>query len=232
VTRRQVRSNSRSHPLAGFGNSGCSDNQDRSLTSQVRPSPVMPLIRYHGSAQPKTVSARADVELLRQTLHRRRRLLNRADLLIDRHFKAPEVGVRRLASNRRQPRRRGLLGGENCQRTAPASRVGTDRRSHGVVADALRARICLVTWPGTQKAGRSSSASSRGHGARRELPQCRLVAQTDADWSAVRDHTGEFSWAFAVSAAWAVVALVAWGVIVGRVETVQWREEPAWVSVA
>src|SRR6185436_6006408 len=30
------------------------------------------------------------------------RLLNRADLLIDRHFKAPEVAVRRLTGSRRQ----------------------------------------------------------------------------------------------------------------------------------
>ena len=45
------------------------------------------------------------------------------------------------------------------------------------------------------------------------------------------DRTGEFSWAFAVSAAWAAVALVAWGVIIERVERVQWHEEPAQVPI-
>jgi len=39
------------------------------------------------------------------------------------------------------------------------------------------------------------------------------------------DRTGAFSWAFAVSAASAILAVVAWGVVIGRVETVQWSEE-------
>ena len=38
------------------------------------------------------------------------------------------------------------------------------------------------------------------------------------------DRTGAFSWAFVVSAAAAVLALVAWGVVIRRVETVQWAE--------
>jgi MFS family permease len=41
------------------------------------------------------------------------------------------------------------------------------------------------------------------------------------------DRTGSFSWAFAISSAWAVVALVAWGVVIRRVETVRWPQELA-----
>lgn len=36
------------------------------------------------------------------------------------------------------------------------------------------------------------------------------------------DRTGSFSWAFAVSAAWALVAVVAWGIVIRRVATVEW----------
>jgi MFS family permease len=39
------------------------------------------------------------------------------------------------------------------------------------------------------------------------------------------DRTGAFSWAFVVSAASAILALVAWGVVIRRVETVRWSEE-------
>jgi len=39
------------------------------------------------------------------------------------------------------------------------------------------------------------------------------------------DRTGAFSWAFVVSAASAILALVAWGVVIRRVETVQWPED-------
>ena len=38
------------------------------------------------------------------------------------------------------------------------------------------------------------------------------------------DRTGAFSWAFAVSAASAVLAMVAWGIVIRRVETVQWPQ--------
>jgi MFS family permease len=41
------------------------------------------------------------------------------------------------------------------------------------------------------------------------------------------DRTGSFSWAFAISSAWAVVALVAWGVVIRRVETLRWPQELA-----
>jgi ACS family D-galactonate transporter-like MFS transporter len=41
------------------------------------------------------------------------------------------------------------------------------------------------------------------------------------------DRTGSFSWAFTVSAASAVLAMVAWGVVIRRVATVQWPEELA-----
>jgi len=41
------------------------------------------------------------------------------------------------------------------------------------------------------------------------------------------DRTGAFSWAFAVSAAMAAVALVAWGAMIRGVETVQWPQELA-----
>jgi MFS family permease len=46
------------------------------------------------------------------------------------------------------------------------------------------------------------------------------------------DRTGRFSWAFAVSAAASVMAMVAWGLVIRRVETVQWAEELAPVPVA
>jgi MFS family permease len=38
------------------------------------------------------------------------------------------------------------------------------------------------------------------------------------------DRTGAFSWAFAVAAASAVLAMVAWGVVIRRVATVQWPD--------
>jgi nitrate/nitrite transporter NarK len=38
------------------------------------------------------------------------------------------------------------------------------------------------------------------------------------------DLTGSFSWAFMVAAAWAVVAMFAWGSIIRRVATVEWPE--------
>ena len=41
------------------------------------------------------------------------------------------------------------------------------------------------------------------------------------------DRTGRFSWAFAVSAAASLLATVGWGLVIRRVETVQWPEEPA-----
>lgn len=41
------------------------------------------------------------------------------------------------------------------------------------------------------------------------------------------DRTGSFSWAFIVSAGWAVVAMFAWGIIIRRVATVKWPEELA-----
>jgi MFS family permease len=41
------------------------------------------------------------------------------------------------------------------------------------------------------------------------------------------DRTGAFSWAFAVAAAAAIAALVAWGVVIRRVETVQWSPDLA-----
>jgi MFS family permease len=43
----------------------------------------------------------------------------------------------------------------------------------------------------------------------------------------ILDRTGSFSLAFVISAAWAVVACVAWGLVIQRVETLQWSEEPA-----
>ena len=46
------------------------------------------------------------------------------------------------------------------------------------------------------------------------------------------DRTGRFSWAFAISAAASVMAMVAWGLVIRRVETVQWSEEQAPVPVA
>jgi MFS family permease len=38
------------------------------------------------------------------------------------------------------------------------------------------------------------------------------------------DRTGAFSWAFAVAAVSAVLAMVAWGVVIRRVATVQWPD--------
>jgi MFS family permease len=46
------------------------------------------------------------------------------------------------------------------------------------------------------------------------------------------DRTGAFSWAFAVAAASAILALVAWGIVIRRVETVTWPAELAPVSMA
>jgi MFS family permease len=45
------------------------------------------------------------------------------------------------------------------------------------------------------------------------------------------DRTGGFSNAFAISAAVAVLAVVAWGFIIRNVETVEWPEEAALVPV-
>lgn len=41
------------------------------------------------------------------------------------------------------------------------------------------------------------------------------------------DRTGSFSLAFIVSAVWAVVAMLAWRILIRRVATVQWPEELA-----
>ena len=46
------------------------------------------------------------------------------------------------------------------------------------------------------------------------------------------DRTGRFSGAFAVSAAASLVAAVAWGLVIRRVETVQWPEESVTVAHA
>ena len=45
------------------------------------------------------------------------------------------------------------------------------------------------------------------------------------------DRTGAFSWAFAVAAVSAVLAMVAWGVVIREVATVQWPEELAPVAI-
>jgi MFS family permease len=45
------------------------------------------------------------------------------------------------------------------------------------------------------------------------------------------DRTGSFAWAFAIAAASAIVALVAWGIVIRRVETVQWPADLAVASV-
>ena len=46
------------------------------------------------------------------------------------------------------------------------------------------------------------------------------------------DRTGRFSGAFAISAATSLMAAVAWGLVIRRVETVQWPEESATVAPA
>jgi MFS family permease len=46
------------------------------------------------------------------------------------------------------------------------------------------------------------------------------------------DRTGAFSWAFAVAAASAILALVAWGLVITRVETVAWPAELTPASTA
>ena len=45
------------------------------------------------------------------------------------------------------------------------------------------------------------------------------------------DRTGSFAWAFALAAASAVLAFVAWGIVIRRVETVLWPGDLAAVSV-
>ncbi len=47
----------------------------------------------------------------------------------------------------------------------------------------------------------------------------------------VVDRTGSFSWALAISAAAAVLAMLSWGFVIRRVETVEWPAEPALVPV-
>ena len=46
------------------------------------------------------------------------------------------------------------------------------------------------------------------------------------------DRTGAYSGAFAIAAAWSVLAIVGWGVIIRRVAEVQWSEELAPVPLA
>jgi len=46
------------------------------------------------------------------------------------------------------------------------------------------------------------------------------------------DRTGRFSWAFVVAAAVSLLATVAWGLVIRRVETVNWPDEPAKVALA
>jgi MFS family permease len=46
------------------------------------------------------------------------------------------------------------------------------------------------------------------------------------------DRTGAFSWAFAVAAASAILAVVAWGIVITRVETVAWPAELTPASTA
>jgi MFS family permease len=46
------------------------------------------------------------------------------------------------------------------------------------------------------------------------------------------DRTGAFSWAFVVSAAFAVLAMAAWGIVIRRVAAVQWPDEPIVASAA
>jgi len=45
------------------------------------------------------------------------------------------------------------------------------------------------------------------------------------------DRTGSFSWAFVVSAVSAIVACLAWGLVIGQIETVQWPANPRPFSV-
>src|SRR5262249_5257615 len=46
------------------------------------------------------------------------------------------------------------------------------------------------------------------------------------------DRTGGFSWAFGVAAATALIAMVAWGLIIRRVAPVEWTVAPASAPVA
>jgi MFS family permease len=46
------------------------------------------------------------------------------------------------------------------------------------------------------------------------------------------DRTGAFSWAFMVSATFALLAMVAWGIVIRRVAAVRWRDEAAAVPAA
>jgi len=46
------------------------------------------------------------------------------------------------------------------------------------------------------------------------------------------DRTGAFSWAFLIAAAFAVLAMVAWGIVIRRVVAVQWPDERVAVLVA
>jgi MFS family permease len=46
------------------------------------------------------------------------------------------------------------------------------------------------------------------------------------------DRTGNFTWAFAVAAASAMMAMAGWGLVIRRVEGVRWDERPATVPVA
>jgi MFS family permease len=46
------------------------------------------------------------------------------------------------------------------------------------------------------------------------------------------DRTGAFSWAFVVSAMFALMAMVAWGIVIRRVAAVRWRDEVGAVPAA